>query len=227
MNKQLVITALGAFALGFGGGYMVFFAPSPAPSVSATQPAPSSVAQLATHPPQLAALPESPQTALKKQQLPPATETLEVAPEQPMDAANNTSDIDTLRRELAAAKQTIATYKHILDAPSDMEAELKERFTHQERDEAWAYDVETKVSDFVYSQGLAYKIKLDTAQCKQTVCRLQFSAQEDVELDPRDDWHNIQNTLMEQPWWQQFHRTNSRSSEAGLNLWVERLPPSS
>ena len=91
MNKQLVITALGAFSLGFGGGYIVFFEPSPVP---ATQPAPSSDAQLVTHPPQLAALPESPQIAVKKQQLPPATDTLEVAPEQPQGAANSTSDID-------------------------------------------------------------------------------------------------------------------------------------
>ena len=224
--KPIILAASAAFLLGLASGYWLF-TPSQTPNDTLNKELPEHQAlqqESQTSAPVLAQV--QPQVVLK-----------EVCVENQSSAApsdaqqrqsnENHEEVIQLRRELSVAKQQVKQLQSALQKPEGMLEELRTRFTAQDRDEKWAYTTETQVSDFLYSAGLADRMQLDVVECKSTICRMEFIAQEGVELNPKIDWSTMQTNLQSQPWWQQFRRSNARSNNEGLSLWVERQPPES
>lgn len=224
--KPIILAASAAFFVGLASGYWLF-TPSQTPNDTLNK----------EHPEHQALQQESQTSAPVQAQVQPQVVVKEVFVENqssaaPSDAQERQSnerheEVIQLRRELSVAKQQVKQLQSALQKPEGMLEELRTRFTAQDRDEKWAYTTETQVSDFLYSAGLADRMQLDVVECKSTICRMEFTAQEGVELDPKIDWSTMQTNLQSQPWWQQFRRSNARSNNEGLSLWVERQPPES
>ncbi|WP_462159035.1 hypothetical protein [Pseudoalteromonas sp. GB56] len=226
VTKPIILAAIAAFFVGLTSGYWLFTTPTiPKETVEQAQSAlPVLASQRQTAVPVHAK--PLPQVVVKEvfvdSQNPAVHDDAQLH-----DVAQHQDEVIQLRRELNAAKQHVKQLQSALQKPEAMLEELQARFAEQDRDEKWAYVTETQVSDFLYSAGLADVMQLDAIECKSTICRMRFTPQEGVELDPRTDWSTMQTHLQSQPWWQQFMRSNARSTDEGLSLWVERQPPES
>lgn len=137
--------------------------------------------------------------------------------------ANNAlnSEVASLKTQLDKAKIVIELLNGVGDSPEGMAKSMKETFKSEQRNEQWASDLELKLNDFIYNQGLSNSIKLDQAQCKSSMCRIEFSILPEVEFSPYMNWQTVLGKLRAQPWWYQFSRTQSRSNDTNLTLWAQ------
>ncbi|MEO2268249.1 hypothetical protein V1358_13125 [Pseudoalteromonas sp. YIC-656] len=226
VTKPILSAAIAAFFVGLASGYWLFATPttpkdlvyqehSESPAVVSQQQIAEPVQTKTQH-----------QVVVKEVVI--DSQNAAVPTDAPVpDVAQQQGEVVQLRRELNAAKQQVKQLQSALQRPEEMLEELQARFAEQDRDEKWAYMTETQVSDFLYSAGLADVMQLEEVECKSTICRMEFTPQEGVELDPRTDWSTMQTNLQSQSWWQQFMRSNARSTDEGLSLWVERQSPES
>ncbi|WP_105255709.1 hypothetical protein [Pseudoalteromonas sp. T1lg75] len=228
-KNQLVMAVSAAFFVGVGCGYLLFADAAQEAVVTVPQAAPavSAPTQLAQN--DQASMPdmndEWPPASLNEIAQPPVS--LNDVAEPQSEGQSPDQDVAQLEGQLAQAQQQIKVLQRALKGPEEMETQLQQLFEQETRDENWAYLTETQTSDFVYSEGFADKVALEKVQCKSTVCRIEFSTLEGAELDPRTGWRQLQSRLDKQPWWRQFQRTSSVSSDGSLSFWVERKPPES
>ena len=88
----------------------------------------------------------------------------------------------------------------------------------QSRDEAWAYQVETAMSDFLIMADLPVQPELSISRCKSSVCQFKLLQPEDVDDLPSHYWRNMTDKMVEQSWWKQFKFTSTTSSDDSLTI---------
>ena len=126
-----------------------------------------------------------------------------------------------LKLQVQNQQAVIASYRSSAIPPQQIDSHLDELYTlleEQSRDEAWAYQVETAMSDFLIMADLPVQPQLSIATCKSSVCQFKLLQPEDVDDLPSYYWRNMTDKMMEQSWWKQFKFTSTTSSDDSLTI---------
>ena len=125
-----------------------------------------------------------------------------------------------LKLQVENQQAVIASYRSSAIPPQQINSHLEELYTlleEQSRDEAWAYQVETAMSDFLIMADLPVQPEL-VSQRKSSVCQFKLLQPEDVDDLPSHYWRNMTDKMMEQSWWKQFKFTSTTSSDDSLTI---------
>ncbi|WP_462177699.1 hypothetical protein [Pseudoalteromonas gelatinilytica] len=126
-----------------------------------------------------------------------------------------------LKLQVENQQAVIASYRSSAIPPQQIDSHLDELYTlleEQSRDEAWAYQVETAMSDFLIMADLPVQPKLSVSSCKSSVCQFKLLQPEGVDDLPSHYWRNMTDKMMEQSWWKQFKFTSTTSSDDSLTI---------
>ena len=126
--------------------------------------------------------------------------------------------VQQLKRELLQQQKLVKAYEQQLQAPSDFEQALLDKFTEQSRNEEWAYRTETAMKDFLQIADLGITPELVSAQCKSSVCKFELAAPKDVDDFDHTQWRELNDKLVQQDFWQQFKVSTSKSSDRDFSL---------
>ena len=129
--------------------------------------------------------------------------------------------IAELKLQVENQQAVIANYRSSAIPPQQIDSHLDELYTlleEQSRDEAWAYQVETAMSDFLIMADLPVQPQLSVSTCKSSVCQFKLLQPEDVDDLPSHYWRNMTDKMMEQSWWKQFKFTSTTSSDDSLTI---------
>jgi hypothetical protein len=140
-------------------------------------------------------------------------------------AADSKSELEQqvaeLKLQVENQQAVIASYRSSAIPPQQIDSHLDELYTlleEQSRDEAWAYQVETAMSDFLIMADLPVQPQLSVSTCKSSVCQFKLLQPEDVDDLPSHYWRNMTDKMMEQSWWKQFKFTSTTSSDDSLTI---------
>jgi hypothetical protein len=143
----------------------------------------------------------------------PSAVTKNVLAEKPLVAQAGKDDEKSqlLEQQIAQLTQTIQLQKvrlahyetTLMDMPDDSFERLEVLFSEQPRNEAWAYKIETALSDFVVTMDLSPQPQMISMHCKSTVCQFKLATIIDS-AHSADYWRNVSDALNNQPWWRQF-----------------------
>ena len=126
-----------------------------------------------------------------------------------------------LKLQVENQQAVIASYRSSAIPPQQIDSHLDELYTlleEQSRDEAWAYQVETAMSDFLIMADLPVQPQLSVSTCKSSVCQFKLLQPEDVDDLPSHYWRNMTDKMVEQSWWKQFKFTSTTSSDDSLTI---------
>ena len=126
-----------------------------------------------------------------------------------------------LKLQVENQQAVIASYRSSAIPPQQINSHLEELYTlleEQSRDEAWAYQVETAMSDFLIMADLPALPELSISRCKSSVCQFKLLQPEDVDDLPSHYWRNMTDKMVEQSWWKQFKFTSTTSSDDSLTI---------
>jgi len=126
-----------------------------------------------------------------------------------------------LKLQIENQQAVIASYRSSAIPPQQIDSHLDELYTlleEQSRDEAWAYQVETAMSDFLIMADLPVQPQLSVSSCKSSVCQFKLLQPEGVDDLPSHYWRNMTDKMMEQSWWKQFKFTSTTSSDDSLTI---------
>ena len=126
-----------------------------------------------------------------------------------------------LKLQVQNQQAVIASYRSSAIPPQQIDSHLEELYTlleEQSRDEAWAYQVETAMSDFLIMADLPVQPQLSVSACKSSVCQFKLLQPEGVDDLPSHYWRNMTDKMMEQSWWKQFKFTSTTSSDDSLTI---------
>ena len=126
-----------------------------------------------------------------------------------------------LKLQVENQQAVIASYRSSAIPPQQIDSHLDELYTlleEQSRDEAWAYQVETAMSDFLIMADLPVQPQLSVSSCKSSVCQFKLLQPEGVDDLPSHYWRNMTDKMMEQSWWKQFKFTSTTSSDDSLTI---------
>ncbi|CAM4311625.1 hypothetical protein [Pseudoalteromonas ostreae] len=137
----------------------------------------------------------------------------QTAEEQPLE-----QQVQQLKRELLQQQKLVKAYQQQLQAPSDFEQALLDKFTEQSRNEEWAYRTETAMKDFLQIADLGITPELVSAQCKSSVCKFELAAPKDVDDFDHTQWRELNTKLVQEDFWQQFKVSTSKSSDRDFSL---------
>jgi len=129
--------------------------------------------------------------------------------------------IAELKLQVESQQAVIANYRSSAIPPQQIDSHLEELYTlleEQSRDEAWAYQVETAMSDFLIMADLPVQPELKIATCKSSVCQFKLLQPVGVDDLPSRYWRDLGDKMMEQSWWKQFKFTSSTSSDGSLTV---------
>ncbi|WP_217875972.1 hypothetical protein [Pseudoalteromonas shioyasakiensis] len=129
--------------------------------------------------------------------------------------------IAELKLQVENQQAVIASYRLSAMPPQQINSHLEELYTlleEQSRDEAWAYQVETAMSDFLIMADLPALPELSISRCKSSVCQFKLLQPEDVDDLPSHYWRNMTDKMVEQSWWKQFKFTSTTSSDDSLTI---------
>lgn len=140
-------------------------------------------------------------------------------------AADSKSDLEQqvaeLKLQVENQQAVIASYRSSAIPPQQINSHLEDLYTlleEQSRDEAWAYQVETAMSDFLIMADLPVQPELNISRCKSSVCQFKLLQPEDVDDLPSHYWRNMTDKMVEQSWWKQFKFTSTTSSDGSLTI---------
>jgi len=126
-----------------------------------------------------------------------------------------------LKLQVENQQAVIASYRSSAIPPQQIDSHLNELYTlleEQARDEAWAYQVETAMSDFLIMADLPVQPQLSVSTCKSSVCQFKLVKPESVDDLPSHFWRELGDKMREQSWWKQFKFTSSTSSDGTLTV---------
>lgn len=126
-----------------------------------------------------------------------------------------------LKLQVENQQAVIASYRSSAIPPQQIDSHLDELYTlleEQSRDEAWAYQVETAMSDFLITADLPVQPQLSVSSCKSSVCQFKLLQPEGSDDLPSHYWRNMTDKMMEQSWWKQFKFTSTTSSDDSLTI---------
>ncbi|WP_462180524.1 hypothetical protein [Pseudoalteromonas gelatinilytica] len=126
-----------------------------------------------------------------------------------------------LKLQVENQQAVIASYRSSAIPPQQIDSHLDELYTlleEQSRDEAWAYQVETAMSDFLIMADLPVQPQLSVSSCKSSVCQFKLLQPEGSDDLPSHYWRNMTDKMMEQSWWKQFKFTSTTSSDDSLTI---------
>ncbi|WP_194441778.1 hypothetical protein [Pseudoalteromonas simplex] len=126
-----------------------------------------------------------------------------------------------LKLQVENQQAVIASYRSSAIPPQQIDSHLDDLYTlleEQSRDEAWAYQVETAMSDFLIMADLPVQPQLSVSTCKSSVCQFKLLQPEGVDDLPSHYWRNMTDKMMEQSWWKQFKFTSTTSSDDSLTI---------
>ncbi|MEI8644678.1 hypothetical protein P4S60_03295 [Pseudoalteromonas sp. Hal040] len=126
-----------------------------------------------------------------------------------------------LKLQVENQQAVIASYRSSAIPPQQIDSHLDELYTlfeEQARDEAWAYQVETAMSDFLIMADLPVQPQLSVSSCKSSVCQFKLLQPEGSDDLPSHYWRNLTDKMMEQSWWKQFKFTSTTSSDDSLTI---------
>ncbi|WP_462146808.1 hypothetical protein [Pseudoalteromonas gelatinilytica] len=126
-----------------------------------------------------------------------------------------------LKLQVENQQAVIASYRSSAIPPQQIDSHLDELYTlleEQSRDEAWAYQVETAMSDFLIMADLPVQPQLSVSSCKSSVCQFKLLQPEGSDNLPSHYWRNMTDKMMEQSWWKQFKFTSTTSSDDSLTI---------
>ncbi len=126
-----------------------------------------------------------------------------------------------LKLQVENQQAVIASYRSSAIPPQQIDSHLDELYTlleEQSRDEAWAYQVETAMSDFLIMADLPVQPQLSVSSCKSSVCQFKLLQPEGSDDLPSHYWRNLTDKMMEQSWWKQFKFTSTTSSDDSLTI---------
>lgn len=138
--------------------------------------------------------------------------------DQNIDALSLEEQVLELQQELALQKKVVGSLIKQIGGSSNLENVLQERFDEQQRNEQWAYQVETALQDFLLTSDLVSAPDIVIAECKTTVCKFKLVAPADNDEFDHIQWREFNDKLMNQEFWQQFKRTTSHSNDSELTL---------
>lgn len=131
--------------------------------------------------------------------------------------------IAELELQVESQQAVIASYRTNALTSDEIDSHLDKLYTlleQQERNEAWAYQVETAMSDFLIMADLPIQPNVNVSKCKSSVCQFKLQRPDDVAVLPEHYWRNITDDLMLQSWWKQFKYTSTTSSDDELVIVV-------
>jgi len=137
---------------------------------------------------------------------------------QDIDALPLEEQVTQLKLQLIKQKSLMESVVKQLRAPNDVEAALQAQFDEQQRDEEWAYQIETALQDFLLTADLASIPDIVSAECRSSVCKFKLAAPTDNDSFDHTHWRELNDKLMKQELWLQFKRTTSTSSDTELTL---------
>ncbi|GGE88863.1 hypothetical protein [Pseudoalteromonas gelatinilytica] len=126
-----------------------------------------------------------------------------------------------LKLQIENQQAVIASYRSSAIPPQQIDSHLDELYTlleEQSRDEAWAYQMETAMSDFLIMADLPVQPQLSVSSCKSSVCQFKLLQPEGSDDLPSHYWRNMTDKMMEQSWWKQFKFTSTTSSDDSLTI---------
>ncbi|MCQ8879045.1 hypothetical protein NQT69_13625 [Pseudoalteromonas shioyasakiensis] len=126
--------------------------------------------------------------------------------------------VKELKQALAVQQAAVKRYQKQLQAPSDFEQVLLDKFAEQARDEDWAYRTEAALQDFLLTADLTVTPELVSAECKTSVCKFELAAPEGEEEFDHTQWRELNDKLVKQAFWQQFKTSTSTSSDTDFKL---------
>ena len=157
-------------------------------------------------------------TVSQSQQVADITSTAQDASAQTTDEQPLEEQLQQLKHELLQQQKLVKAYEQQLQAPSDFEQALLDKFTEQSRNEEWAYRTETAMKDFLQIADLGITPELVSAQCKSSVCKFELAAPKDVDDFDHTQWRELNDKLVQQDFWQQFKVSTSKSSDRDFSL---------
>ena len=126
-----------------------------------------------------------------------------------------------LKLQVENQQAVIASYRSSAIPPQQIDSHLDELYTlleEQSRDEAWAYQIETAMSDFLIMADIPVQPELSISRCKSSVCQFKLLQPEGVDELPSHYWRNMTDKMVEQSWWKQFKFTSTTSSDDSLTI---------
>ncbi|MBB1293190.1 MAG: hypothetical protein ACJAVX_003686 [Pseudoalteromonas rhizosphaerae] len=157
-------------------------------------------------------------TVSQSQQVTDITSSAQDTSAQTTDEQTLEQQVQQLKRELLQQQKLVKAYEQQLQAPSDFEQALLDKFTEQSRNEEWAYRTETAMKDFLQIADLGITPELVSAQCKSSVCKFELAAPKDVDDFDHTQWRELNDKLVQQDFWQQFKVSTSKSSDRDFSL---------
>ena len=103
-----------------------------------------------------------------------------------------------LKLQVENQQAVIASYRSSAIPPQQIDSHLDELYTlleEQSRDEAWAYQVETAMSDFLITADLPVQPQLSVSSCKSSVCQFKLLQPEGSDDLPSHYWRNYMQDL--------------------------------
>jgi len=199
-----------------GAAAMSFYQSFSATTTPDIEPAAPSVAGYEPH--------ETSSVSIKKPETMSAqNEPLNKVPIESATATELVQQIEELQQQVANQQTIIASYKAAVVSPQQINSRteaLHSLLEEQARDEAWAYQTETAMADFLIMADLPVQPDMTVANCKTSVCEFKLQQPEGVDSLPAHYWRNISDKLMEQGWWKQFKYSSSTSSDDTLSIIV-------
>jgi hypothetical protein len=126
-----------------------------------------------------------------------------------------------LKLQVENQQAVIASYRSSAIPPQQINSHLEDLYTlleEQSRDEAWAYQIETAMSDFLIMADLPVQPEMSISRCKSSVCQFKLLQPEGVDELPSHYWRNMTDKMVEQSWWKQFKFTSTTSSDDSLTI---------
>ena len=129
--------------------------------------------------------------------------------------------VEELKLQVENQQAVIASYRSSAIPPQQINSHLEDLYTlleEQSRDEAWAYQIETAMSDFLIMADLPVHPEMSISRCKSSVCQFKLLQPEGVDELPSHYWRNMTDKMVEQSWWKQFKFTSTTSSDDSLTI---------
>ncbi|WP_295511866.1 hypothetical protein [uncultured Pseudoalteromonas sp.] len=129
--------------------------------------------------------------------------------------------VEELKLQVENQQAVIASYRSSAIPPQQINSHLEDLYTlleEQSRDEAWAYQIETAMSDFLIMADLPVQPEMSISRCKSSVCQFKLLQPEGVDELPSHYWRNMTDKMVEQSWWKQFKFTSTTSSDDSLTI---------
>lgn len=126
-----------------------------------------------------------------------------------------------LKLQVENQQAVIASYRSSAIPPQKINSHLEDLYTlleEQPRDEAWAYQIETAMRDFLIMADLPVQPEMSISRCKSSVCQFKLLQPEGVDELPSHYWRNMTDKMVEQSWWKQFKFTSTTSSDDSLTI---------